>query len=108
MKRCPYCAEEVQDRALVCKYCRRQIASLWPRRIAFITITFIIAVLLLKNKKELKKISYRLEPVIAEFGELWHSFKAMFKEAEKGAVSLDKYTANKRKPKISDKVSFPY
>lgn len=50
MKKCPYCAEEVQDEATVCRYCKRPIFNSNKKKNALIFIVvYILLFLFLYN-----------------------------------------------------------
>lgn len=48
MKVCPFCAEEIQDAAIVCKHCNRDLVSKpqgarWGRRIGMVFVALVVA-----------------------------------------------------------------
>jgi len=67
MKKCPYCAEEIQDEATVCHYCKRPIFNTNKKKNAIIYIVVYIVLFLViynlfmawvhyQSKKELNNI----------------------------------------------------
>ena len=78
MKKCPYCDRSIQDNALICKYCKRNVKSLVLKRFAIlvslIMIVFLVFTHRLYVKAHVRMFIYSAKLVAQDIGGFWEGF----------------------------------